>query len=147
LGHASWTTRKTDPDWVVGLPNDGPKAIIDIQNQIAKELEEPMPTYRTVLNVPDADWARDVTDWAIDEAKTWKITDAVPDDWDKNLTDGRFQVFLMRYHNSLGNTPGPKGDTGETGDTGATGAKGDPGTVEPGTVLDLSTTATVTAVS
>ena len=28
LGHASWTTRKTDPEWTVGKPNDGKKCII-----------------------------------------------------------------------------------------------------------------------
>jgi hypothetical protein len=40
--------------------------------------------------------------------------------------------------------PGIKGDTG---DEGPEGRQGDPGEVDVGTVLDLSTTATVTAVS
>jgi hypothetical protein len=35
LGHASWTRRKVDPEWTVGLPHDGRGAIIDVQNGIA----------------------------------------------------------------------------------------------------------------
>ena len=43
--------------------------------------------------------------------------------------------------------PGIKGDTGATGAKGAKGAKGDPGTVQPGTVLELATSATVTEIT
>lgn len=36
LGHTSWTQRKVDPRWSVGLPHDGRDAIMDIQDAIAK---------------------------------------------------------------------------------------------------------------
>lgn len=35
LGHDSWSTRKPDPEWSVGLPNDGEQSIIDVQDEIA----------------------------------------------------------------------------------------------------------------
>jgi len=35
LGHRSWSTRKIDPKWAVGLPNDGAECIVDVQDQIA----------------------------------------------------------------------------------------------------------------
>ena len=49
LGHLSWTVRKTDPEWSVGLPNDGTKCVIDIQNQIATNLTEGEPMYIPIL--------------------------------------------------------------------------------------------------
>ena len=39
LGHTSWTNRKIDPKWAVGLPNDGKDCIVDIQNAIVTEDE------------------------------------------------------------------------------------------------------------
>lgn len=36
LGHTSWSQRKIDPKWSVGLPNDGADCIIDIQDAIAE---------------------------------------------------------------------------------------------------------------
>jgi len=41
LGHLSWTGRKIDPRWSVGLPNDGTDCIIDVQDAIAKGLVMP----------------------------------------------------------------------------------------------------------
>jgi len=41
LGHLSWTRRKIDPKWSVGLPNDGSRCIIDVQDAIAKGLVMP----------------------------------------------------------------------------------------------------------
>lgn len=38
LGHRSWSTRKIDPKWQVGLPHDGVDCIIDIQDEIARIL-------------------------------------------------------------------------------------------------------------
>jgi hypothetical protein len=38
LGHLSWTQRKPDPEWTVGLPNDGTKCIIDVQDAIAERI-------------------------------------------------------------------------------------------------------------
>ena len=35
LGHTSWTKRKIDPKWSVGLPSDGADAIIGVQDAIA----------------------------------------------------------------------------------------------------------------
>ena len=39
LGHTSWSTRKIDPRWQAGLPNDGANCIIDVQDQIATILD------------------------------------------------------------------------------------------------------------
>ena len=103
LGHLSWSRRKVDPEWTVGGPNDGAKCIIDVQDQVAKLLEEDMPTYRTVLNVPDQQWSRDVVDWGIDEGKVINISDTAPDDWERlDMTDGRLWTFLMRMWNAGG---------------------------------------------
>lgn len=38
LGHRSWSTRKIDPKWSVGSPNDGTDCIIDVQDEIARIL-------------------------------------------------------------------------------------------------------------
>jgi len=35
MGHLSWTVDKVDPRWSAGLPNDGNKCIIDIQEAVA----------------------------------------------------------------------------------------------------------------
>lgn len=35
LGHKSWSKRKIDPYWTVGLPNDGTDCVVDIQDAIA----------------------------------------------------------------------------------------------------------------
>ena len=35
LGHRSWSQRKIDPRWQVGLPNDGDDCIIDVQDAVA----------------------------------------------------------------------------------------------------------------
>lgn len=37
MGHTSWTKRKIDPRWSVGLPHDGEDCIIDIQNAIGHD--------------------------------------------------------------------------------------------------------------
>jgi len=38
LGHRSWSTRKIDPKWAVGLANDGAECIVDVQDEIARIL-------------------------------------------------------------------------------------------------------------
>ena len=43
LGHTSWTGRKPDPEWSLGLPNDGRDAIVDVQNAIADIGPIPIP--------------------------------------------------------------------------------------------------------
>ena len=43
IGHTGWTKRKIDPRWSVGAPNDGPNAIIDLQDAIADIVIEPPP--------------------------------------------------------------------------------------------------------
>lgn len=41
MGHTSWTQRKIDPRWSVGLPHDGEDCIIDIQNAIGQGGQRP----------------------------------------------------------------------------------------------------------
>ncbi len=35
IGHTSWTSRKPDPEWRVGMLNDGKNAIVDVQAAVA----------------------------------------------------------------------------------------------------------------
>ena len=58
-----------------------------------------MSTYRTVLNVPDRDWARGVIDRSIADGIII-VDDPVVDDWaNLDMTDGRFWTFLDRARN------------------------------------------------
>lgn len=63
--------------------------------------EDEVPIYRTVLNVPDAQWARDVVDFHIDTSKVIVTTDSGVDDWNTDLADGRFWTLLKRYHDNM----------------------------------------------
>ncbi len=45
LGHKSWSRRKIDPNWSVGLPNDGGACIIDIQDAIAATPADCVPDW------------------------------------------------------------------------------------------------------
>ena len=57
--------------------------------------------YRGVLNVPDAQWARDVVDWGI-QTGVIETGDTFVDDWARDeMTDGRFWTFLKRYDDYL----------------------------------------------
>lgn len=59
--------------------------------------------YRGVINVPDADWARKVINWAIDN-KIIITGDTFTDDWNReHMTDGRLWTFLKRYDDTLRN--------------------------------------------
>ncbi len=51
--------------------------------------------YRTVTNVPDQDWARNVVDWGI-ENKMIVITDDNPDDWSKGINYGQVWTLFER---------------------------------------------------
>lgn len=65
-----------------------------------------MAIYRTVINVPHHSngdpyqWAKDVIDWGIDDAKIINIDDNFPEDWDRTMTDGRLWTFLKRYEDA-----------------------------------------------
>ncbi len=93
LGHLSWTGRKIDPRWSVGLPNDGTDCIIDVQDAIARELED--VDYRGVKNVPDESWARNVVDYGIDDIKI--IREDVDNDWVRNVDYGSLWTLFQRY--------------------------------------------------
>ena len=60
LGHLSWSLRKIDPRWSVGLPNDGAHCIIDIQDAIAKGLAVPDQRYP---DVPKTHTFHDDIEW------------------------------------------------------------------------------------
>ncbi len=111
--HKGMTRRKIDVNWT--NPDTG---LIDTMAQIRADtrqlLEADMPTYRTVLNVPDNDWATDVVDWGIDSGVI-VTSDTHPDDWaNENMTDGRMWTLLSRL------PEGVKGDKGEPGVDGKT---------------------------
>jgi hypothetical protein len=158
LGHASWTTRKPDPDWVVGLPNDGPEAIIDIQDAISegagtmarwiypKQSEPPTTTdAKFILEAfqvaavkadtqSDYDGATSTTSFLADNGITVGV-------W-----DDAFVALIARLCPwNDGTAIGPREEARIL--SMQPGIKGDDGKVDVGTVLDLSTTATVTAVS
>ena len=67
-------------------------ALPGINNRIEEIL---VPTYRTVQNVPDADWARKVVDDGIAAGRI-NVSDDSPDDWNRPLTDGRYWTFESR---------------------------------------------------
>ncbi len=92
LGHCSWTQRKIDPRWSVGLPNDGYECVIDVQDKIKELLDM---TYRDVLNVPDENWARDVVDWGIDNGLI-RTDDDNEDDWEAMPNYGTLWTMFYR---------------------------------------------------
>ena len=68
----------------------------DLVNYIGAINERIDMTYRGVLNVPDADWARRVVDDGIDSGLII-VDDAHQDDWeDSNLTMGRLWTLFHR---------------------------------------------------
>jgi len=69
--------------------------VLDLDYIHSLALGEDDMTYRTVINVPDASYARDAVDWAI-EVGLVKIEDNNIDDWTRNLEDGRFWTFMQR---------------------------------------------------
>jgi hypothetical protein len=90
VGHGQHTRRKIDlrdGRW----PNMA--ATIDA---LRTAMEEDVD-YRTVKNVPDADWSRNVVDFGIDSGLI-NIDDDHPDDWDNTkYSDGRLWTFFSRY--------------------------------------------------
>ncbi len=54
-----------------------------------------MAEYRTVINVPDEQWARDVIDYNIETGEI-NVDDDHQDDWAENLTSGRRWTFEFR---------------------------------------------------
>jgi len=52
-------------------------------------------TYKNVLNVPDADWARNVVDWGIDVGMIIN-DDEHQDDWEKNIDYGATWTLFKR---------------------------------------------------
>jgi len=49
--------------------------------------------YKGVKNVPDSDWAKRVVDWALEDGLILPDND---NDWERNLTDGRYWTFEYR---------------------------------------------------
>lgn len=66
-----------------------------------------MATYKGVKNVPEnrdgspKDWAKQVVDWGISDGLI-KVNDENPEDWEGNLTDGRYWTFEFRRRGSQG---------------------------------------------
>ena len=50
LGHLSWSKRKIDPKWSVGMPHDGADCIIDVQDAIANKPPSEDFVYTTWAN-------------------------------------------------------------------------------------------------
>lgn len=101
--HGHWTRRKIDL-WAAQFSDtnrDGFQKTIEALRAAIEGMDN-VPEYRSVLNVPDKDWARDVIDWGIDEARIINVTDNYVDDWAKlDMTDGRYWTFMERYEASL----------------------------------------------
>ena len=109
ISHSEWTSRKRDPFW-----NGSNRTAINQIREGVEDLEENVPTYRTVLNVPDKDWARGVVDRSIDKWGTINITDGTVDDWENmDMTDGRFWTMTDRAFKRL--HPDTDDDTGVIG--------------------------------
>jgi len=97
ISHAEWTRRKKDPLWNMSNRT----AIEEIRSGV-ENLEIEMATYRTVRNVPNKNWAREVVDRCIDKWGTIIVSDDTPDDWDNmNMSDGRFWIMTDRFLNRL----------------------------------------------
>ena len=111
IGHLTWTKRKIDPFW------DGQRdIIIPIQDAVAEYMNDdggptdppvdppvdPPPggdvDYRTVKNVPDASWARNIVDRMICLSV---ITEGDGSDWEKPLKNGTIWNYLHRYTDAI----------------------------------------------
>jgi len=105
--------------WRFNNPDPMHFQICCTQTDIASGIKEnDMPTYRTVQNVPEKQWAKDVVDWGIDSGVII-TSDSTPDDWaNENMTDGRMWTMLSRLPPE--GSQGPKGDRGEPGEDGLT---------------------------
>ena len=106
IGHLTWTRRKIDPYW------DGrPDVIVPIQDAVAEYMDDgggptDPPTdppggdmdYRTIKNVPDAQWARNVVDrmLCLDV-----IAEGDGSDWEKPLKNGTIWNYLHRYTDAI----------------------------------------------
>ena len=64
LGHLSWSQRKIDPKWAVGLPNDGANCIIDVQDQIARTIGDGDMTWADIVD--DSTWTKAYEDGFIE---------------------------------------------------------------------------------
>ena len=88
------------PAYVTGGHRDAPGQTTTCPGRLADHIpainERIDMTYRGVLNVPDADWARNVVDWGIDSGLI--VTgDDHPDDWnDDQVTMGRLWTLFHR---------------------------------------------------
>ncbi len=105
IGHLTWTKRKIDPYW------DGRRdVIVRVQDTIAMMLDDTVPevpiipppgedvNYRTVKNVPDADWARNVVDTMLCLSV---INEGDGSDWEKPLKNGTIWNYLDRYTTAI----------------------------------------------
>ena len=106
IGHLTWTKRKLDPYW------DGRRdVIVHIQEAVADYMGqgpavpppiEPPPgddmDYRTVKNVPDANWARKVVDRMLCESV---IFEGDGSDWEKPLKNGTIWNYLYRFTDAI----------------------------------------------
>jgi hypothetical protein len=105
IGHLTWTGRKIDPFW------DGRRdVIVRIQDAVAEmmgdviepPIEPPDPgddvDYRTVKNVPEAQWAHNVVDrmLCLDI-----IAEGDGSDWEKPLKNGTIWNYLYRYTDAI----------------------------------------------
>lgn len=68
LGHLSWTRRKIDPRWVVGLEHDGSDCIVDIQEAIMDAMNPPLPAPKA----PNLDECRSHQEAAWQRAWLWQ---------------------------------------------------------------------------
>lgn len=101
-GHYDITDRKVDPRFLTGYPY----SIAPMQDEIdalLRPVEPPLPpggdvNYRTVKNVPDANWARNVVDRALCLAI---IAEGDGSDWEKPLKNGTIWNYLYRYTDAI----------------------------------------------
>ena len=93
LGHNSWTKRKVDPDWTVGLPNDGDRCIIDIQDAIAAGDTCYPDVPNDHLFYSDIEWARENGITKVPCGSNYR-----PDD---PVTRGEMAAFMRRLENQM----------------------------------------------
>ncbi len=94
LGHLSWSQRKIDPKWSVGLPHDGADSIVDVQDEIARILGggaapppiDPNPGDNTVFFDYVMGWFDTLTDGEIDQMHEANLFQGSADYW-KGLRD------------------------------------------------------------
>jgi hypothetical protein len=164
LGHQSWSfPRKTDPEWTVGLPNDGAKCIIDIQDAITqgatmarwiypRQSEPPATTDATFILEAFQILAVKADTQVEYGGATGTRAFLEENGLDLGVWDQAFVDLVAKLCPwSDGTGIGPREEVRllalQPGIRGADGTDGKDGKVEVGNVLDLSTTAIVTAVS